>query len=518
MNKKDYHIIQVRDGDDFTRIITEDLHAKEGIAVTTGKLKSEPDKPQVVQEYLFDKNKWILEDAEKWVKENGEVLDIMLDKSEGVKSMKPITKIFDCEIKDFNEKERTFTAIASTEAVDRDGDILRVSGWKLSNYKKNPVGLWSHNPFSPPIFKTIAISVEDNKLKFIPKFVPKEISPFADEVFQLYKNGFLKAFSVRFLPYKWETIQPKQDVKPGTRSMYGRDYKSQELLEISGCTVPSNPECISEKSYQDILVKNLMVEKYDELSNEDKLKLYIGEEREGCKHCGKHKCERAEYGCENDLDKTDDLGEIVDVDNEEMKPFPNEHSCRIKAPGQYKTCRRTTRTTNGKKYSIITCQRKDDATKWEEQSYRYDIKSWTEAEARKHCTEHDGIKFEPAEKKDVDIDGTIGTTIKREGLINISVQDIDKVKPLLDILKSGRVISEKNKKLILNAIAELDKTSAALKGLLSISEPERSIDDIISEVKTDIGNEEVSKEDMSRLIKVIEENQTVLNSLKGQEG
>jgi hypothetical protein len=46
---------------------------------------------------------------------------------------------FTPEIRAINEKDRTIDFIASTEAVDRYGDILRARGFRLENYKKNPV-------------------------------------------------------------------------------------------------------------------------------------------------------------------------------------------------------------------------------------------------------------------------------------------------------------------------------------------------------------------------------------------
>ena len=69
----------------------------------------------------------------------------------------------------------------------------------------------------------------------------------------------------------------------------------------------------------------------------------------------------------------------------------------MKNPEDYDTCRRTSRvSSNGKKYTVLTCRRKDDHTKWEEQSYRYPKDIWTEEQAKTHCEKHNGIKFEPA--------------------------------------------------------------------------------------------------------------------------
>jgi len=81
-----------------------------------------------------------------------------------------------------------------------------------------------------------------------------------------------------------------------------------------------------------------------------------------------------------------------------MSPFINEMSARLRNPDLYSTCRRTSRTSEGRRYDIITCQRKDDPSKWQEQSYRYPVGEFSEAEARIHAKRHNAILFEVAKK------------------------------------------------------------------------------------------------------------------------
>jgi len=75
-------------------------------------------------------------------------------------------------------------------------------------------------------------------------------------------------------------------------------------------------------------------------------------------------------------------------------PYPNEHACRLKDPAKYD------------KFARENCEQKHDGkcidviygikeNKSEIQAYRYDKEVWTEADAKKHCQEHDGM-FEPA--------------------------------------------------------------------------------------------------------------------------
>jgi len=84
-------------------------------------------------------------------------------------------------------------------------------------------------------------------------------------------------------------------------------------------------------------------------------------------------------------------------------PYPNEMSARLLDPDLFETCRRTERESEGKKYGVLTCKYKKGKTPegksdWAEQSYRYNIEIWTEAEAKAHC-EKAGGTFEPAEEE-----------------------------------------------------------------------------------------------------------------------
>lgn len=40
--------------------------------------------------------------------------------------------------------DETYSFVASDETADRYGDIVRVAGWDLANYKRNPIVLFQH--------------------------------------------------------------------------------------------------------------------------------------------------------------------------------------------------------------------------------------------------------------------------------------------------------------------------------------------------------------------------------------
>jgi hypothetical protein len=83
-------------------------------------------------------------------------------------------------------------------------------------------------------------------------------------------------------------------------------------------------------------------------------------------------------------------------------PYPNEHSCRLKDPETLNIVGSGERKHNGKTYRVIYGKPKGEEKAGSvEQAYRYPIKTWSEAEARKHCQDHGG-NFEPATREEGD--------------------------------------------------------------------------------------------------------------------
>jgi len=84
----------------------------------------------------------------------------------------------------------------------------------------------------------------------------------------------------------------------------------------------------------------------------------------------------------------------------EMKPYPSEHSCRLKSPDAYERFARMKRKHDGKEFSVIIGFKKGGGS--EDQAYRYPKDNWSAEEARKHCKSHDG-SFEAATEKELTI-------------------------------------------------------------------------------------------------------------------
>jgi HK97 family phage prohead protease len=155
-----------------------------------------------------------------------------------------------------NEDRRTISYLVSDETPDRMGDVIRVKGWDLSNYKANPVILWAHDGKNvPPIGRghNVRRRFGPNRLTADIEFAPSEAHEFAETIYQLAKRGFIKATSVGFMPKGVEQVDEEQRAALGI-GPYGQVFSESELMEISVVSVPANPSAL------EMGVKSLMSE------------------------------------------------------------------------------------------------------------------------------------------------------------------------------------------------------------------------------------------------------------------
>ncbi|AGK96796.1 HK97 family phage prohead protease [Clostridium pasteurianum] len=143
-------------------------------------------------------------------------------------------KQFVLETKVLDEANRIIQMTGSTEDYDRVGDKIIMSGVDLTNYLKNPIILANHNYGSDEkstcIGKALDVQVIGSQLVFKIQFAD---TPNGQEWFYLYKNKFMNASSVGFIPLESEP-----------NSQGGYTYKKIELLELSMVAIPCNPECV----------------------------------------------------------------------------------------------------------------------------------------------------------------------------------------------------------------------------------------------------------------------------------
>jgi hypothetical protein len=142
----------------------------------------------------------------------------------------------------------------ATDSVDRAGDILLLSGMDATNFLNNPQFLWQHGT-SGSLVSTIGhvldLRVESRAestdpstssgqaLRALVEYASPEISPLAEQVFQMDLAGLLPANSIGFRPIEYEANE-----------FGGYTFTKWELIECSKVELPMNPEAVDNgKSY-----------------------------------------------------------------------------------------------------------------------------------------------------------------------------------------------------------------------------------------------------------------------------
>ena len=131
--------------------------------------------------------------------------------------------------------------VASSEALDRYEEVIVPAGWRLGNYRRNPVFQNAHQ-YGDVLFTlgrallTEVREVAGREALFQRIEFAVEINPVARIAYGLYKGRFLNAVSVGFIPIRWEN--------GGAEAGYRRKYLEQELLEVSAVGIPANPEAL----------------------------------------------------------------------------------------------------------------------------------------------------------------------------------------------------------------------------------------------------------------------------------
>lgn len=176
-------------------------------------------------------------------------------------------QIASLEIKGEEKSDKTFRVVASTEATDRSGEIIRLKGWDWSNYMNNPVIIANHiYKIENIVGKATTIKAEGGKL--IIEGVFSKMNPLGILLADLYDEGMVKTVSVGFIPKERDA---------NNRSVITK----AELLELSFVAVPCNPEALSldqkELMQKGIEAGILQLEKKEEPEQKSELEAFKAE-------------------------------------------------------------------------------------------------------------------------------------------------------------------------------------------------------------------------------------------------
>lgn len=277
-------------------------------------------------------------------------------------------KIFDSEVKSFDEKSLTVEHFISTEQVDRGKEVMRADGMRI---KGKPVVLLQHGRTAlgaEPIAKPVWIKKGTFKNK---KGIIAKTKYFDDEtgkrLWRKATEGFMPNWSIG---YDVLNYQIKKDFV---------DILEWDLLEYSQVGVPMNPDAqmIYSKSYDNL---ETVYEDIEALADEDTKNIDV-----------------LPFRFLLITDEGTETGD--DHESKGEKPYENEHSCRVVKKDWDSVNRENNKFGDG--IHAIWGIKNDTV---ELASIRFDSSKHTEDQARKWCTDHDYTcdPFEPAKKKEAE--------------------------------------------------------------------------------------------------------------------
>jgi HK97 family phage prohead protease len=131
----------------------------------------------------------------------------------------------------------TVRSVITTASPDRAGDVVVPTGLRnLAEYLRNPVVLWAHERKSMPIGRCLSLDVTPERITAVTRFA--QDSAFAEQVFRLYEQGVLRAWSIGFVPVR-------AALRRGDGGRRGLRIETWDLLEYSAVPVPENPEALT---------------------------------------------------------------------------------------------------------------------------------------------------------------------------------------------------------------------------------------------------------------------------------
>lgn len=162
----------------------------------------------------------------------------------------------DFQVRSVDEEEGEIEAVVSTRDVDRYKSIILPRSFDrlMERFLANPMFLWQHNR-NAPLGTVKRIWRDENQVYAVFKFDLK--NRFAAEVFRLYKERILRAFSISGsaleIFYSW--MSPKERAKlddideAAALALEAEEayyvITELELFEISAVTVPGNHKALS---------------------------------------------------------------------------------------------------------------------------------------------------------------------------------------------------------------------------------------------------------------------------------
>jgi hypothetical protein len=155
---------------------------------------------------------------------------------------------------DLDPLDPLMTFVASTERIARDDWIVRVPGWRLDDYLRNPVFADGHNYSLLPLgvsrqVRKVLKGPDDGlpvpRLEMDVEWAAADENPKAPHVHACYVSGLMRAVSVGFIPIRFASLTEEQKAELGLNAWWGEEVLEADLLELSAVLVGSDAGALS---------------------------------------------------------------------------------------------------------------------------------------------------------------------------------------------------------------------------------------------------------------------------------
>jgi HK97 family phage prohead protease len=141
--------------------------------------------------------------------------------------------------------DRVRRFVLTTDTLDRDFEVVIPVGAQYYEYLRNPQMLWAHKYDHPPVGKCLKLELVRRDSALVGDFEFAR-TKFADEIFGLYRDGFLRAVSIGFRALEVGPPTGEMMVARPELAKCLRIIKRWNLFEVSAVPIPSNPEALEE--------------------------------------------------------------------------------------------------------------------------------------------------------------------------------------------------------------------------------------------------------------------------------
>lgn len=154
---------------------------------------------------------------------------------------------------DFKDEERADISFITTDAVDRDFEVMLPKGGDFSQFRKNPVVTWAHKYDQLPVGRSLWLKREIKgsidgwlaKTQYIIRPPDWGSSPwFADAVWHMVRSGSLPGKSIGFIPL--QVRGPEEREIAARPALAGVKFIIAKwlVLEYAVAPVQSNPDAV----------------------------------------------------------------------------------------------------------------------------------------------------------------------------------------------------------------------------------------------------------------------------------